>query len=1002
MKYRGDNRGALWRKWDLHVHTPASYAQDFGDRENAEVWDRYIAALAGLSPEIEVVGINDYYSITGYQRVYEAWLAGRLPNLKLVLPIVEVRLDHLAGNSDTQRVNFHILFSNEIDPVEIERSFLNQLRVTFANFNGSIGHPEGMAAYGNAIKAASPPDRQPKGSDQRVGFEHSFVSLGSVLKALELSAFRKLTLCALGYTEWNSMRWTGGGGAIKKHITEHAHFFFGNSALPADHLSHQTKLREFGFAHPLLDASDAHRFSDDPATDRRLGATMTWIKADPTFEGLQRAVHRAEERIYIGDEPPQRRQVRTQPNRFIRSIAINQKPGVELDDVWFNSTIAINPGLVAIIGNQGSGKSALTDCIALSGHAEQPQFSFLNDRRFRKPSANKAKYFETTIVWEDGESEKHNLDGSDHVDRPERVRYVPQHFFELATNEVDVSGEGLLYTEIEKAVFSHIPAAQRQKCGSFRDLISERTASIDAELLHLRAQLSEINVQVVELESETSAAHRNALAERLAFRKHLATQAESAPPLEVSPPEADADLQALEQLRFKLSAASKEIAEAQRLETVEFDVRQALSSAKDSLIRAKLELERRREEASRRLSGILSDFDLSALLTVTINTEPLDSRIAQIEDSIQKLRELQDPNHEGSPAQVMRKLQVQLEERTRSLGEAQRSYETYKTEYQAWEERLWRLSHDPEDPDALESLECAIQRLETDIPQSLRQLRSDRLELVRHIHAALNRKLAAYRDLAEHVQAFLRHEEVTRDHYRVEFDLELIPIDLPKSLFSIVKHQGPFSRTDAAQTWVKEKVIECSLSEVEQLIRMSENVCEKVVEGKNGDADRWEAGQQMLRSGRKFEEVYDLLFGLSYISPRYRLTLKGQPIEQVSPGERGILLLIFYLIVDKSDLPLVIDQPEGNLNNQSIYEHLVPVFKKAKGKRQIIMVSHNPNIVVGCDADQIVHAQLEQMPHFEFKYTTGAIENPEFREFTVDKLEGTRPAFAERAEAYRI
>jgi ABC-type lipoprotein export system ATPase subunit len=99
-------------------------------------------------------------------------------------------------------------------------------------------------------------------------------------------------------------------------------------------------------------------------------------------------------------------------------------------------------------------------------------------------------------------------------------------------------------------------------------------------------------------------------------------------------------------------------------------------------------------------------------------------------------------------------------------------------------------------------------------------------------------------------------------------------------------------------------------------------------------------------------------------------------------------------------VPLIIDQPEGNLNNQSIYQHLVPVIRRAKENRQIIMVSHNPNIVVGCDADQVIHAQLDQVTGCCIRYTSGALEHPEFREFTIDKLEGTRPAFVERSEAY--
>ena len=59
----------------------------------------------------------------------------------------------------------------------------------------------------------------------------------------------------------------------------------------------------------------------------------------------------------------------------------------------------------------------------------------------------------------------------------------------------------------------------------------------------------------------------------------------------------------------------------------------------------------------------------------------------------------------------------------------------------------------------------------------------------------------------------------------------------------------------------------------------------------------------------------------------------GAPEEQLSPGERGNLLLIFYLLVDQNDIPLVIDQPEENLDNQTVFKTLVPSIKDAKKRR---------------------------------------------------------------------
>jgi predicted ATPase len=119
-------------------------------------------------------------------------------------------------------------------------------------------------------------------------------------------------------------------------------------------------------------------------------------------------------------------------------------------------------------------------------------------------------------------------------------------------------------------------------------------------------------------------------------------------------------------------------------------------------------------------------------------------------------------------------------------------------------------------------------------------------------------------------------------------------------------------------------------------------------------------------------------------------------LHQLSPGERGTLLLVFYLLLDKDDIPLVIDQPEENLDNQTVYELLVPCMKEAKQRRQVFIVTHNPNLAVVCDAEQVIRADLDKKSNWRMNYVSGAIENPEINKAIVDILEGTMPAFTNR------
>jgi len=76
--------------------------------------------------------------------------------------------------------------------------------------------------------------------------------------------------------------------------------------------------------------------------------------------------------------------------------------------------------------------------------------------------------------------------------------------------------------------------------------------------------------------------------------------------------------------------------------------------------------------------------------------------------------------------------------------------------------------------------------------------------------------------------------------------------------------------------------------------------------------------------------LYEYISSLDYLNYNYKLRQGDKDLEQLSPGERGALLLVFYLLLDKHDYPLIIDQPEDNLDNYSVANILVPFIKRAK------------------------------------------------------------------------
>ena len=118
METINDIRGSIWRKWDLHVHSPASY-------NYRGTYDQFIEQIE--KSDCDVVGINDYCSSEGYKQ----FKIKNPSSSKIVLPIVEFRMHNALLNKNSkggQRINFHVIFSNEIDIGDIE-NFLKSLTV---------------------------------------------------------------------------------------------------------------------------------------------------------------------------------------------------------------------------------------------------------------------------------------------------------------------------------------------------------------------------------------------------------------------------------------------------------------------------------------------------------------------------------------------------------------------------------------------------------------------------------------------------------------------------------------------------------------------------------------------------------------------------------------------------------------------------------------------------------------------------------------------------------
>jgi hypothetical protein len=148
------------------------------------------------------------------------------------------------------------------------------------------------------------------------------------------------------------------------------------------------------------------------------------------------------------------------------------------------------------------------------------------------------------------------------------------------------------------------------------------------------------------------------------------------------------------------------------------------------------------------------------------------------------------------------------------------------------------------------------------------------------------------------------------------------------------------------------------------------------------------------------------LYSVEHIRLVYSLEYDGLDVQRLSPGTRGIVLLLLYLAVDESETdPLIIDQPEENLDPESVYSELVNLFRSASVRRQIIMVTHNANLVVNTDVDQVLVAHAGPVAQGRLPtltYLAGGLERPDVRTAVCDVLEGGAEAFRQRARRLHI
>ncbi len=1012
-------RGSEWRQWDFHVHTPGSFEWKGGKRftqmtdvEKTASIDQMISALNKAEPTVFV--LMDYWTFDGWFALKKRLSEKGAPKLnKKVFPGIELRL----VSPTKYRLNAHVVFSDDVSDQDL-LNFKGKLEVAL------IDQPLSDECL---IRLA----REKIGADKlkKLGFKETDVTADDELALLAGSksadivtdtykeAINKVPKGkAIGFMPWD----TNDGLAKADWKTHYAYVLGLMNSSPIFETRRQDLWAAFAgvrnddnrdwfksFQSALEDTprlavsgSDAHSFSD---YGKYPSGKATWIKADPTFLGLLQAIKEPAKRSFIGRQPDKMNEVIENKTYFIDSVEVEKNNGSVIIDEWLSScNLPLNPDLVAIIGNKGSGKSALADVIALLGNSSlTDHFSFLSSKRFRQKPRELAKHFTGTITWCDETSLKRALSDNPPAEAVELIRYIPQAHFEKLCND-HVSGQSDVFEkELRAVIFSHTSASIRQKALDFEQLVEQQEMGYRDQLGEYRKDLKKLNQEIEEIESQLQPAKKLALEEMLALKNKQVEEhnklepAVLSKPSEAMTPEQQEATEKLEDISKKLKVIDQKLQASASKEAELAAKTKAIQAIRERLRLLKRQYKQFQDETA-------SDFEIlgmkvSQVASLTYSEDSLD----QLAD---KIHREQDTHVKAitKKTQSRSKLTVKQTTLKSKLNEPQKLYQQSLKAREAWQQKLRELTGAPDEPETLEGLKARIAQLGK-LPNVLSDKQTQRLTLSSDIFDILNTQRKAREELFRPVQDLIQSNSIIRDEYKLQFQAALggSPDVLSSVLFEHIKQSsGDFRGGDESHATVRKIAEQYNFGNKQDVLKFIAELHDKIVTAAKGGSDGPVGIASLLRVNKTSSGVYDLIFGLSFLAPHYSLLFQDTHIEQLSPGQRGALLLIFYLLVDKGRNPIILDQPEENLDNETVVSLLVPVLSEAKKRRQIIMVTHNPNLAVVCDAEQIIYSSFDRKNAAKIEYVSGSIENPMINAHVVNVLEGTKPAFNNRKIKY--
>jgi hypothetical protein len=957
-------RGSEWRKWDLHVHTPASVLRN----EFGSDWDTYVVSLFKKAIEngISAIGVTDYYLPEGYKILRTEYLdnPSKLSSLfdseeleaikKIkVFPNIEFRITKLVLGKEkdlswNRKVNYHVILADDISVDKIESDFISQIQVCFNASTGATVEKRpltksNLEELGRRLIEDHPPFSN-SGSELFVGMLNASVDEDNLVSILNgNSNFKDKYLLGLPCDEdLSDVSWNSQGHNIRKNLIKQAHFIFSsNSNTKKFLLGGKDKAAfksEFGSIKPCLWGSDAHTQEElfKPAKNRN-----TWIKADLTFEGLKSVIYDPSSRVEIQELNPQQKNSYQTINK-VRFIDSNT------DKLFSDQWQLLNPDLNTIIGGKSSGKSLLLYHIAKSINSDEVGRKV---RLSKSSSYNDLNGVNFEVEWSNGE-----ISSLVNPEDSKPITYIPQLYINHLAEE---DGKNQLNTLVKDIL------NQNDGFKGFGETQEKKIVTANKELVSKIDSLFELRSKYTALtkDSETFGTRPAVEGEIDKLKEYIAELREKSGFTE-SEETAYKKLSARKTSLENRLNAFKKIAECnvQVTSSSELHSSTLFSNFRDSIVsdvdipNDSTYLNSLLDSLNGELQKVISTFKgdvLNKSKLIPPRIDAINEEIDKIDEALKPL--LKKVTDKESLDLADKNLKVE-EGKLRNIDEIDKKKASIKKE----------------------GLDCKVDLKEQ------------------------------YDGLVNHYKNYVI--EIAKPDYQFEEDIR-ISAEVAFDSDKFNEFVGSFDRRGNMQALLG-SLVNSNGDFNYSIEKHSEQVS---IIHKNFSSNK------EIPSVRKgipdidvIKKLYSDCFYINFI-----VQYKNDDIVRMSPGKRGLVLLNLILHLSNSSHPILIDQPEDNLDNRTIYDQLNEFIRLRKGKRQIIMVTHNANLVVAADSECVIVAnqagQQANIENEEFKFEycsgslecsfenkaeTGTLKSKGIRQHVCEILEGGVPAFKEREMKY--